>query len=638
MKRTLLFSIAVLFAIGSMAQARLPIPASIKNLVAKKPIYVPLEYENTQNQALPIPQLPHSKTVTPNWVEIGNTYYDLQSNASADHRTYLYGDGCIGTTWTMSQTAATSGWADRGTGYNYYNPAYTNPNDGGHWLDEPTTRVESVRCGWGSYSHLGASNAGEIIVAHSGGANGMVMSRRTPRGSGTWTQSYIPVPAGSVAASSALWPRVCTSGDTIYIICSGDTSSSTATGFGGQKAPIYFYRSIDGGATWDKAGVPIPAIDNSYCHQGFGGDIYAWATPKGQTIAFVVGENWTDLLLLKSTDAGNTWTKTTIFQHPYPCWTDAVLTPDTPYVADGDQAVELDASGKAHVVFGIMRVLNDVANDGQTSYFPGTDGMAYWVEGDATLTNIKPAHLDSLVPSKLVAWVVDRNGNGTVFENYTTSTTFPAYYCSLSSMPQLNIDANGDMFLTYKSVCEDMLSSSTTQYYSHIWGRSFLHTDTDWGQIWEVTNGSDFDQQECVFPTTSKTSDANLHLTFQMDPEPGLMVRGDLDGVYLNSIIALDFAKADLSITKVNTVNLSNNEVNIYPNPVSDNMNVSFNMNKSNVKMTILNLVGSTVMSQQFVSEKGETKVINVSNLSTGIYLAKFETAKGTFTQKIMKQ
>ena len=68
-------------------------------------------------------------------------------------------------------------------------------------------------------------------------------------------------------------------------------------------------------------------------------------------------------------------------------------------------------------------------------------------------------------------------------------------------------------------------------------------------------------------------------------------------------------------------------------------MNVSFNFNKSTkVNMTIVNLVGSTVMSQEFVSEKGESKVINVSKLSTGIYLAKFETANGTFTQKIIKK
>ena len=39
-----------------------------------------------------------------------------------------------------------------------------------------------------------------------------------------------------------------------------------------------------------------------------------------------------------------------------------------------------------------------------------------------------------------------------------------------------------------------------------------------------------------------------------------------------------------------------------------------------------------------FVSEKGESKEINVSKLSSGIYLAKFETANGTYTQKIIKQ
>jgi len=634
MKRTLLLSVAALFALGSIAQSRLPIPASIKNQVSTRPIHVPIEYENNNqaNQALPIPQLHHSKSVTIDWAEIGTTTYDLQSNATVDHRTYLYSDGTVGATWTMSQLVQSAGWADRGSGYNYF--------DGTTWLSNPTARVESIRTGWPCYAPLGT---GEIIISHSGGATGMRLSKRAVKGTGTWTQTPIAVPAGAVAANAAVWPRICTVGTSIHILCAGDTSATTATGFGGQHNPLFYYRSTDGGATWDKAGVSIPGLDNAFCHEGFGGDIYSWAEPKAGKLAFVIGDTWTDLILMKSDDNGNTWTKTTIFAHPYgPCWNDNILTQlpggiaDTPYVADGTHAVELDASGKAHVVFGVLRVLNDVAGDNSTSFFGGVDGIGYWKEGDAAITSMNP---DSLyAKDKLLAWVQDRNGNGTVFENFVSGTTdFPLYYHSLSSQPQLTIDANDHMYLTYKSVCEDMLSTTSSQYYSHIWARSSTDGGATWGSFQEITGGSDFDFFECIFPATSKTCDNKIHLTCQEDVEPGLMVNGDADAPAFNSIIYVSFDKSQLE--KVNVTNISGSDINIYPNPVSDNMNVSLKVNKStNVTMTIVNLVGATVMSQQFVSERGTAKEINVSSLSTGIYLAKFETAKGTYTQKIMKQ
>jgi hypothetical protein len=124
-----------------------------------------------------LPILPLS-ILNPEEDTIGNTYYDLQTYASCQNRIYVYDDGTIGATWTIGMNP--SAFADRGTGYNYF--------DGTSWQPWPTARIESQRTGWPSYAPFGIN--GEIIVAHysgtSSGVKGLVFSKRTNKGIGDW--------------------------------------------------------------------------------------------------------------------------------------------------------------------------------------------------------------------------------------------------------------------------------------------------------------------------------------------------------------------------------------------------------------------------------------------------------------------
>ncbi|MEZ4804594.1 MAG: hypothetical protein R2852_03700 [Bacteroidia bacterium] len=51
-----------------------------------------------------------------NFIKVGSTYYDLQTNASMVERIHLHDDGKISLAWTTSTIAA----YQRGTGYNHY--------------------------------------------------------------------------------------------------------------------------------------------------------------------------------------------------------------------------------------------------------------------------------------------------------------------------------------------------------------------------------------------------------------------------------------------------------------------------------------------------------------------------------------
>ena len=619
MRRTLLLVVSVLFAVSTMAQYRANVPVELKKISAKKP-FKAVDNGLNSNQALPIPMLTPSKTVNVTYAEIGQTVYDLQSNSSVDHRMHLWPDGTIGTTYTLGLQS--TAYPDRGTGYQYF--------DGTTWIDPfPTTRIETSRTGWGSYSNLGLTGDGEVVVAHNGTT--MIINTRPAKGTGAWTQSTYPAANGA----DPTWPRICTNGNSIHVL------SASNTAWNGQTFPTWYSRSQDGGATWDITNITLPGLTPADGYvEGFGGDVYDWAEPKNNTLAFLIGDNWTDLIMMKSTDNGDTWTKTVIFQHPYPAFNEAtdligdgVVSVDTPYVADGAHAIVLDANGNAHVAFGLMRVANSDTTDGGTEYYPFTDGIAFWNEGEPTLTDLDADVLDAA--GKLVAWTVDRSGDGTLFENFVNGTTdVPAYYLSLSSMPQLAIDDNNNIFLVYKGVCEDMLSTGN-QYYSHIWGTSTPDFGGTWTPIEEITGGPDWDGGELVFPCMSQTTDNNLHLTAQYDGEPGLAIRGDQDAPGVNSIMYFTLAKSDLTIVKQQ--NLTNN-VSLYPNPVANYMDVTLPVNKlTNVTMNIFNTVGALVDSKELVFSKNESVRVNISDLNKGMYVVKFETAEGTYTKKIVK-
>lgn len=78
---------------------------------------------------------------------------------------------------------------------------------------------------------------------------------------------------------------------------------------------------------------------------------------------------------------------------------------------------------------------------------------------------------------------------------------------------------------------------------------------------------------------------------------------------------------------------MSKNKIGVYPNPVSDVLNIE--AKEKIERFDIFDLTGKTVLSDKANSNRLE---INVSHLSTGNYLLKVKTASGTSTQKIIKK
>ncbi|OQX72156.1 MAG: hypothetical protein B6D61_14880, partial [Bacteroidetes bacterium 4484_249] len=337
---------------------------------------------------------------------IGNTFYDLQTNASMQNRIFVYDDGTIGAVWTLGFNFPNFA-DDRGTGYNYF--------DGNDWGPYPTERIEDDRCGWPAYSAFGEN--GEINIAHLAGGteDGLKILIRDEKGVGNWVQSTFYGPTGN---EGMVWPRITTAGVNHSVIQLMALTRPTANGgsiYEGLDGAVLYSRSSDGGDTWDIENVILDGLTSNE-YTGFSGDTYE-IQAQGDNVAMLIGESWIDLILMKSTDGGDTWEKTVVWENPYPMFGGAAT--DTFYCPDGAHSLAFDQSGKVHIVFGINRAHSDGAGQ---FWFPFIGGIGYWNEDRPVFSN----DLNALCPFSdctyselvddysLIGWTQDVDGDGEI--------------------------------------------------------------------------------------------------------------------------------------------------------------------------------------------------------------------------------
>jgi len=548
--------------------------------------------------------------------EIGNTYYDLQSNTSAPaNRFYRYADGTMAAVWTRGIN--TGGYPDRGTGYNYFN--------GADWGPAPTTRIETQRTGWPTYAPQGT---GELVLAHHNTA-GLVVSRRDTRGSGPWSEYILAGPAAAVDIS---WPRMVSSGtdhSNIHMI------SMTYSAYENLDLAMLYYRSIDGGQTWDKQHQILPGM-TSDDYVGFSGDTYAWAESKGDTIAFIVCDNWTDMFIMKSPDNGETWDKIMVWEHPYPMWN--MEPTDTFYCPDGAAHLAFDRDGKLHVAFGVNRAMMVEGATGP-SWFPFVDGVGYWNEDmpawtDGDLNALDP---DVLFESgNLVGWMQDLNNNGQIDFVGTDISNIGLYYVSPSSMPQITVDEDNKVFVVYSGLTEGFDNGS--QQYRHIWVRTSPDAGTTWGDFTDLTGDILHLLDECVFPTIANRTSDQIHLIYQADNEPGLAIRGDEDTPSENVYYQVSVDKSDIvgsGNKPVPSFELSQN----YPNPFTGETRINLTLNQaSTVSLEVNDLMGRMVYTLPATKLNVGSNMLKIvsNNLRPGVYTYSVIINGERITRKMM--
>ena len=100
--------------------------------------------------------------------------------------------------------------------------------------------------------------------------------------------------------------------------------------------------------------------------------------------------------------------------------------------------------------------------------------------------------------------------------------------------------------------------------------------------------------------------------------------------------ITLNFVPCPLRVIGGST---SYNDLNIYPNPARDEINVHVsNIRNTEVKVSLTDILGNQVYSSKEVCQYGFSKKININSLAEGIYLMKVEYNGELNTSRIVKQ
>ncbi|MEZ5197859.1 MAG: hypothetical protein R2764_16175 [Bacteroidales bacterium] len=503
----------------------------------------------------------------PEEVIIGESYFDLQTYASCQNRIYLYDDETLGAVFTYGMDHTY--YPDRGTGYIYF--------DGSEWGPWPWERIESQRTGWSCYAPLGEN--GEVVLTHLSGAvdEGLLFSKREVKGSGDWTETVFHGPGGYEAI---FFPRMVTGGinnNSIFLLANTYGNSQ----YQGLSGALLYSRSMDGGETWDILNQVLPGMDSTE-YSGFSWDCYAFAEPRNNIVAFVVGSYQHDLFLMKSTDYGETFEKTLIWDHPYD-----EVSPSTSleafYSVDGSLDISIDPYGKAHVVFGIVRTYYS-AEDEYWHYYKLTDGIGYWNESmnsfSSNINALNPTnHPESelVKDESLIAWSQDMDGDS-VITFLNIPEPYVDFYHSLgaSSMVQLIADEQNRLFLIYTSITETW--DNGWMNYRRLWIRSSLNGGQTWGKFYHYDGenpNSIFN--EYAFPSCSPNSDDNIYLLFQTDVQPGIY-RTEWPPHYNNWKAAKIPKDEIVGINKNNQPTAEFEVSQNFPNPFSESTTINVNL------------------------------------------------------------
>jgi len=414
MKKTLLIIMALAFCVSMTAQqaqyakvaekvdrsVKLQKTAPVKYLTKSIDKYV--ESGETTPILRSSPLLPADE----NMYAIGETFYNTITNGFARNTiSYREDSNDAAAVWIIGKTTN-----NRGTGINYFR---TDDNSGDPWgaiPDAATGRIEKARSGWGTHAF---TKEGEIIVSHHspniGTNQGLNIHTRAKWGEGDWEQQYLGTPTsytngGLGKYNSLWWPSMFAVEDTVHIFAVTESApggsvmylesrfpDDTLWGYKGYMTYPIYYRSTDGGKTWDHHVDFGPAesggigLLDSYETFKFSGDDYV-VTAKGSHVVILFSTVYGMVYYLESKDNGNTWKKHNIY-HIGKKFLDTIV--DDPILEftllPRSASVTIDENGIVHVAFAV--VMNGLHHTGLGTYWKWPVGMCYWNNSMDTIAN-----------------------------------------------------------------------------------------------------------------------------------------------------------------------------------------------------------------------------------------------------------
>ncbi|MBK9671922.1 MAG: T9SS type A sorting domain-containing protein [Bacteroidetes bacterium] len=554
---------------------------------------------------------------------IGLTEYDLQTNGSISNRLIKHNDGTISATWTMLPPAGAS--SSRGTGYNYFN--------GTTWAPAPAARIEpTYRTG---FTNIVVTSSGrEMAIAHSSTAPGMLITSRTQKGIGLWAEDAIVLGA----AANDSWSKAISggaNGETVHALWNANIN-----GANGQYSSVYYSRSIDGGVTWPILRQVLPELDSTH-YRGFGGDSYSIDT-HGDTVVFVIGSFTTDLVLMRSTDNGNTWNAKVIQPFFKALYNDAIDSfpdlngdskSDFMQGPSGDAHVMIDNLGMTHVWWSNVLMSDSSAAD-LVEFFPNKiDGLLYWNDG----------FMIGQAPDTIAYAMDGLNGNGILdipLSGIGGSNGMGNYRGSITQMPSAGVDANNYIYVTYQSFCDDCDTTAFNLGHKHVYLIRSLDQGISWLTPVDIDETLDALNQENVFACVAKKVDPTcIHVIFQRDAQPGILNQSG-GGNTPSEIVYACVDPMIIGINKVKEFKSSNFLSQNTPNPAEGKTTINYNVaaNASVVSFTVTDVLGKVVYTENkgTVNAGAYSVVLDTEAMNSGVYFYTLTVNNQKETKKML--
>ena len=284
--------------------------------------------------------------------------YDWQSNKGAITRTITWPDGKVSFAYTH---AFQESFSDRGTAITTYDPATDTWTASGG-------RIENEKTGFGSIARYGQN--GIVVAAHTGSDSRIYIIPDKDN-----VEAYSVSPTSILDNSCDIaWPNVMTSGPNRNIIHAVATAYDhiSIPGMEDVYQPTLYFRSQDGGQTWDKQNVVLPFMTAEYGLSWGSNCCYWMETTDDNCLALVVNNPWSDGMVIYSYDNGDTWERKVFYQHPDPfgAYDDMLVYPRW-------TSCQWDSQNNLQVLYEFNGTTGE---PGSGSYYPGDGGVAYWSE------------------------------------------------------------------------------------------------------------------------------------------------------------------------------------------------------------------------------------------------------------------
>ena len=644
MKRTLLFAAMIVSGLAYGQKTSDLHKTDLDKLSAKSGEAIDLKdgssVQGRKHSTISNGQLDKSREDVYSFVQIGSSYYDLQTNASVGRRILLHDDGTISTVWTYSPDAS-AGWPDRGTGSNYY--------DGSAWGSSPSARNENLRTGWPSIVEL--ADGGITTFAHVSSDGGFVRATTT-KGSGTWT-SQTPVLQGT--SGVPIWNRSASSGDTVHLVSNYWSDGGAVPDFikDGITNPMTYSRSFDGGVTWEDELIFLPGYDSNFYLNG-GGDNYA-IDVEGSTVAIVTGGRTRDVALWKSEDNGANWTKSVIMPFVYPAfeWGSRIIPQDSNYTtSDGSLDVLIDDAGNCHVVTGMSGIYDEDTTDELMS-IPNYFSFYHWSENSPTWKVCgSPIDMDEAPdPTSGANWTFSDETMASLGSDGQppAGLAYAARYgaTSISTHPSMSKDKDGNIFITYDAPIELILHD----YQANLRDINVVYS-TDGGDTWsDAQNATQWRTKEAVFGSQARMADDHIHFIFQADDFPGTHLQNngntglhpnDEVGIYYAAIPTAEIIAGNLGANTLSAKKQQDPKVFVvsqnYPNPFEGMTKVTiYNRAGAEMSLNVTDLLGKNVMTEElgYKSAGNHEIIIDGSSLNAGIYFYTLSAGEHKVTRKM---